>query len=194
MTFKYIFYIFNKILKYIFIEFYVIINRFKLYFVTGQILNTRITGPIILNIHPTSILKIGKNVRINSGYFVNEYSGNSKMVIKLLRNSSLLIGNNVGISNSTIIVSENIKIEDNVLIGGGVYICDSDFHDLHNVTTIHKPILIRKNVFIGGNSIILKGSHIGESSIIGAGTIISGIISNHSTIVSSQNRILNSDL
>jgi len=67
-----------------------------------------------------------------------------------------------------------IVIGDNCMLASGVYITDSDWHDIYNRVAIGKtaPIRIEKNVWIGDSAIICKGVTIGENSIIGAGAIV----------------------
>ena len=96
-------------------------------------------------------------------------------------NSSIEIGNNVGISGSTINATKSITIGNNVLIGSGCLITDTDSHPLHwedrirnnNAKTKSAPIRIEDNVFIGARSIILKGVTIGEGAVVGAGSVVS---------------------
>ncbi|MFC1815917.1 acyltransferase, partial [Thermodesulfobacteriota bacterium] len=60
------------------------------------------------------------------------------------------------------------------MLASGVYITDSDWHDIYNRVAIGKsaPVRIEKNVWIGDSAIICKGVTIGENSIIGAGAIV----------------------
>jgi acetyltransferase-like isoleucine patch superfamily enzyme len=67
-----------------------------------------------------------------------------------------------------------IQIGDNCMIASGVYITDSDWHDIYNRITIGKtaPITIENNVWIGDSAIICKGVTIGQNSIVGAGAVV----------------------
>lgn len=97
------------------------------------------------------------------------------------RGSSIIIGNNVGISGSTINATTTITIGDNVMIGSGCLITDTDSHPLHwkdrlevrNERIRQAPITIEDNVFIGARSIILKGVTIGKGAVVGAGSVVS---------------------
>ncbi len=67
-----------------------------------------------------------------------------------------------------------INIGDNCMLASGVYITDSDWHDIYNRVALGKtgPIEIAANVWIGDSAIICKGVSIGENSIIGAGAVV----------------------
>jgi acetyltransferase-like isoleucine patch superfamily enzyme len=67
-----------------------------------------------------------------------------------------------------------IHIGDNCMLASGVYITDSDWHDIYNRIIIGKtaPIIIENNVWIGDSAIICKGVTIGENSIVGAGAVV----------------------
>ncbi|MCD7824201.1 MAG: hypothetical protein LUG86_09360 [Oscillospiraceae bacterium] len=93
---------------------------------TGE--NLQINGRIHLVSNTPDGIKIGNNVRINSGKNSNPIGGDTRTVLFAKGNGKIVIGDNCGISNSTIFACESITIGDNVLIGGGVKIYDSDFH------------------------------------------------------------------
>lgn len=124
-------------------------------------------------------ISIGDYVRINSCLSANPIGGENKTIITVMPYSSIVIGNNVGISNSAIISQNKIIIEDNVRIGAGCKIYDTDFHSIYFEKRLEgdediqtSPVHIKKNVFIGSYTIILKGVTIGESSVIGAGSVV----------------------
>lgn len=124
------------------------------------------------------IIKIGKNVRLNSGRWTNPVGNGDKIWIRVGKNANLNIGDNVGISNLVITCFEKIEIGNSVMIGSGTQIYDTDFHsldvehrwDLSYANTA--PVIIEDNVFIGANVIILKGVTIGKGSVIGAGSVV----------------------
>ena len=78
----------------------------------------------------TSIFKIGKNFAMNNSYRGNRIGYNNPCTMKLAKNCSIIIGDNVGISQTTLIAHANIIIKNNVKIGCGVKIYTSDFHSL----------------------------------------------------------------
>ena len=94
--------------------------------------------------------------------------------------SSIVIGNNVGISGSTINAASSIVIEDNVAIGSGCLITDTDSHPIEyaaritddNSKTKTAPIIIKEGAFIGARCIVMKGVTIGTHSVIGAGSVV----------------------
>lgn len=126
---------------------------------------------------------IGRNFTCN-----NKFCSNSIGVIQpclfniFAGKSSIIIGNNVGISGSTINASTSISIGDNTLIGSGCLITDTDSHPIlaeqrllaygGEQYTKRAPIVIGSNVFIGARSIITKGVHIGDGVVVGAGSVV----------------------
>jgi acetyltransferase-like isoleucine patch superfamily enzyme len=70
--------------------------------------------------------------------------------------------------------ANNVNIGDNCMLASGVYITDSDWHDIYDrvSTGVSKPVRIENNVWIGDSSIICKGVVIGENSIVGAGSVV----------------------
>ncbi len=67
-----------------------------------------------------------------------------------------------------------ITIADNCMLANGVYVTDSDWHDIYNRTTMGKnrPIHIHENAWIGDSAIVCKGVTIGKNSIVGAGAVV----------------------
>ena len=126
-------------------------------------------------------LKLGKNISINSSLRSNPIGGDTKAIISIGHNATVIIDDGTGISNCAIICKESIRIGKYVNIGGSVKIYDTDFHNLNaknrmeEVTDVPKnsQIIIGDNCFIGAHSIILKGVSIGNNVIIGAGSVIS---------------------
>ena len=127
------------------------------------------------------LVTIGDYVTINSCWKSNPIGGDDYTVIYAMRNSKIVIGNNVGISNSALVSQgPGIEIEDDVMIGGSCKIYDTDFHSLNFTERMQYPdpgirmgkIVIKQGAFIGAHSIILKGVTIGRHSIIGAGSVV----------------------
>lgn len=138
-----------------------------------------ITGKIYLR--NNGIIKIGKNVKINSKYSSNPIGGQEfTTIITGNSNSRLIICDCSGISNSTIICWNSIYIGKDVFIGGDCKIYDTDFHSIlyeercavkdNGIKT--EPIYIDDGVFIGTGCIILKGANIGKKSVVAAGSVV----------------------
>jgi acetyltransferase-like isoleucine patch superfamily enzyme len=68
-----------------------------------------------------------------------------------------------------------ITIGDGAMLAAGVYLTDSDWHDLYNrnkPAANSAPIDIKENVWIGDRATVCKGVTIGRNSIIGAGAVV----------------------
>ena len=52
------------------------------------------------------------------------------------------------------------------------------------------PIVIGDNCWIGCNVVILRGSIIGSNCVIGAGTVVKGVIPDHSLVISNNKTII----
>lgn len=125
---------------------------------------------------------IGKNFRLNNGNAGNPIGRPQKCVLFVDKDSTLVIGNNVGMSSTALVAHKRIIIGNNVKLGAGVCIYDTDFHSLDKTlradryldsrNIVNAPILISDNAFIGAHSTILKGVTIGENSIIGACSVV----------------------
>ena len=149
------------------------------------------------------IARIRKQIRLKGGFI----SKNTKLVISgdfqfghnlvvsgegienvtrsqvvILPQSSLVIGDNVGMTQVSITCKNSITIGSNVKIGAGTMIFDTNFHstdyrtrrdhneDLRSATCA--PVVIKDDVFIGTRCIINKGVVIGERTIIAAGSVV----------------------
>lgn len=132
-------------------------------------------------------LQINRNsglVLLGDNFLINNYTDVSwfcKTKIIVLKNASLIIGNNSGINGSLLFCSLYIEIGNHVKIGGGTRIFDTDFHNLDwrlrrekksDVDHRSSPVIIEDDVFIGTGCIIGKGVTIGARSVIAAGSIV----------------------
>lgn len=138
------------------------------------------TGKLIIS--NCGSIKIGKGVVINSGSYPNPVGTCNSRIYTYDKNSSIVIGDKVGMSNVLLFAKKSIVIDDGAMIGAETKIMDCDFHAL-NVTVSEdgkvsrgdgavKPVHIGANTFIGTGCIILKGVTIGERSVIGAGSVV----------------------
>ncbi len=88
--------------------------------------------------------------------------------------------------------SLGITIGDNCMLAQGVYITDSDWHDIYNRISTGKSsfVNIKDNVWIGDNSTILKGVTIGKNSIVGAGSVVTKDIPENTIFAGNPARIV----
>lgn len=135
-------------------------------------------------------INIGDNFTFTSGGNLNPICRNIRgTFFSKSKDSSIIIGNNVGISSSCLWANKSITIGNNVNIGGDTLILDNDAHphyflyrrrDYHSGVNEEKskelipsaPIVIEDDVWIGARCIILKGVHIGARTIIAAGSVV----------------------
>lgn len=160
-------------------HFYPIFNRWffrangvqigKNFFVMGRV---SIVGP--------GKIEIGDDFCMSSGDYVNPIASNLRgAIFTETKDSSIVIGNNVGMSSTRMWVRDSLTIGDNVCVGANVLFIDTDSHPLDylvrrtsNEGTKSKPIVIEDDVWIGAHTIVLKGVTIGARTVIGAGSIV----------------------
>jgi acetyltransferase-like isoleucine patch superfamily enzyme len=134
------------------------------------------SGWIVIRIHPSASVRIGRNFRVNSGYSVNVVGSAQRVCIFVGRNARLDIGDDVGISNTVVVCMNQIEIGSGTLVGGGSTLIDSDLHVLPlgtlETATKSRPIRIEHNVFLGAHAIVLKGVVIGAQTVVGAGSVV----------------------
>lgn len=89
----------------------------------------------------------------------------------------ITIGDYVLISpGGRISASDEIVIGNSVMMANGVYVTDSDWHDIYDRTARSeavKPVHIGDNVWLGDHSTVLKGVTIGDNSVVAAGAVVS---------------------
>ncbi len=72
-----------------------------------------------------------------------------------------------------------IVVGDNCMFASGVYVTDSDWHDLYDrISVVGKtaPVRIEDNVWVGDGAVICKGVTLGENCVIGAGSVVVGSV------------------
>lgn len=164
----------------IFTYFYCVLNGIKFNSTWKFIGRPYILKPPFYYNSSKEILVIGQNFTAISKFSKNSIGVFQPVLLNISHpGSSILIGNNVGISGSTIKAASHVSIGNNVLIGSGCLISDSDSHPLiledryDHSKLISKPIIIEDDVFIGARAIILKGVTIGKGAVVGAGSVVS---------------------
>ena len=164
-------------------KFWILINRvlFKIYGIQyGK--DMRVCNRLYIKINSNASISIGNNFAFSSGGGYNPLARNIKGAIELESDSSLIIGDNVGISSSCLWVYDFLKIGNNVKIGGDCIIMDSDAHSINYIERRNgktdRPnakktgITIGNDVLIGTRCIILKGVTIGDRTVIGSGSVV----------------------
>lgn len=161
--------------------FYTIILKFLL------VLNNVKFGKGLFTFNAIPDLQINRQsglVLFGENFLINNYTDVSwfcKSKIIVLKDASLIIGDNSGINGTLLYCSSHIEIGNHVKIGGGTRIFDTNFHSLDwrlrrdirtDIDTRCSPIKIEDDVFIGAGCIIEKGVTIGARSIIAAGSIV----------------------
>jgi hypothetical protein len=60
------------------------------------------------------------------------------------------------------------------MMAHGVYLTDSDWHDLYDRTAPGRsaPITIGDNVWLGDGAMVCKGVAVGDNSVVGAGAVL----------------------
>lgn len=135
-------------------------------------------------------VRIGDDFTFLSGDSLNPICRNIRGAIYVpFKQSSIIIGNRVGMSSVCLHAMRQIIIGNDVKIGADVLIIDNDSHPIdftlrrddneyekgseQYLDSVHAlPVTIDDDVWIGARSIILKGVHIGARSIIAAGSVV----------------------
>ncbi len=85
-----------------------------------------------------------------------------------------------------------IVVGDSSMLANGVYVTDSDWHDVYSRVSIGTtaPVKIEENVWVGDRAIICKGVSIGQNSIIGAGAVVTNDIPSNTVAAGNPARIV----
>lgn len=130
-------------------------------------------------------ITIGDHFLFTSGANINPICRNLRGSLYVPnKQSTIIIGNYVGISSACLWIKDQITIGNQVNIGGDCLIMDNDAHPVDYLKRRRTPssrddgnygtapIVIEDDVWIGARCIILKGVHIGARSIISAGSVV----------------------
>lgn len=176
-----VFYLLYRLPKKVLARFYKALNPIKFRLIGVRIgENAKIIGNVAVLMGVNSHITIGDNFTFSSGLSINPLSRNIQGCISAYPNTTIKIGDNVGLSSVCIWAYKSITVGNNVQVGSDTLIIDSDSHPLDYISRrnksmddiIHKAIVIEDDVWIGTRCIILKGVRIGARSIIGAGSIV----------------------
>lgn len=109
---------------------------------------------------------------------------------EMVSNPTLAIGSRCLIGRScSLIAHYQITVEDDVFFGPDVYVTDQNHTYSDPEVPIGKqwpneqPVRIGAGSWIGTGAIILPGSDIGRHVVIGAGSVVRGVIPDHSVAV-----------
>lgn len=108
------------------------------------------------NIHPTTIIRYGQNVKIGDNCLINH---NNLLQPGKGPNGSITIGNCVHTGVNVMFMAFN----------HGFYTTEIPTKEQDYMDA---PIVVEDDVWIGGGSIILAGVTIGKGAIIGAGAVV----------------------
>jgi acetyltransferase-like isoleucine patch superfamily enzyme len=87
-----------------------------------------------------------------------------------------------------IVAHESIEIGDDVWFGQGVYITDANhgFEDLEvpigKQLGDHQPVSVGKGSWLGHGAVILPGAQIGRQCVVAAGSVVRGVVPDHSIV------------
>lgn len=138
-------------------------------------------GLPIINIAPGARIALENAVKVFSRFDSNPAGLPHPTILAASGEAStILIGEQTGISGASIVARSAVTIGRRVLIGAGACIWDTDFHPLdpqqrrdHPMRKAQSmPIRIEHDVFIGARAMILKGVAIGRGAVIGAGAVV----------------------
>lgn len=108
-----------------------------------------------------SKLKVGENLTINYGVYINALGG-------------IEIGNDVALSAGCKLISTGI-----------------DKSKISTMGHVSKKIIIGNNVQVGASAIILSGVEIGDNVIIGAGSVVTKNVSSNTVVAGVPAKIIN---
>lgn len=160
-----------------------------------------LNGNLIISPHLSGttpvVIILGKNSSLT---IENEFIIGNGVKISLSENSKLYFGgkNKESASGITadilIMVSKNIEIGSDFICAWGVYITDSDWHDIEGQIR-QKDVIIGDHVWIANNSSVLKGSQIGHGSVVaGASKVHNKVIPPESLVAGTRGEVVKNNI
>lgn len=136
-------------------------------------------GPYHTFMKPWYTMISGPNIRIGKcATVVSEIDQRTRIGVwgHEAGQGKITIGDFVMISpGCRISACDEITIGHSVMMANGVYITDSDWHEIYdrgNRPRDVNPVRIHDNVWLGDHATVLKGVTIGENSIVAAGAVV----------------------
>ncbi|QCX29196.1 acyltransferase [Nocardioides jishulii] len=99
-------------------------------------------------------------------------------------------------ARATITAHESVVIGDDVWFGQDVYISDANHGYQDPETPIglqfgqHDPVEIGSGSWIGRGAVILPGTRIGRNVVVGAGSVVRGVVPDHTVVVGVPARVV----
>lgn len=162
--------------------------------------NTILRGKPIIDVFPGSTITIGVGVVLCSRPRDTALGTTRPVVIRtMFAESSVSIGDDVGISGAAICAARSVSIGSRVLLGSEVLITDTDFHPINPEGRRRAPVphprnedavVIEDDVFVGARAIVLKGIRIGRGSVVGAGSVVTRDIPPMSIVAGNPARVI----
>ncbi len=154
-------------------------------------------GLPLLRRHWTATITIGERYCARSRSRFNSIGVSQPVILTAWgRNSSIAIGDDVGMSGCSITAMSSVAIGTGVLVGSGAIITDSDLHPLtaqgrmHGGSVPTAATRIEDHVFVGARAIVLKGVVIGRAAVIGAGAVVTKSVPANAIVAGNPARLV----
>ncbi|WP_275425768.1 acyltransferase [Nocardioides solisilvae] len=99
-------------------------------------------------------------------------------------------------ARSTLTAHESIVLGDDVWLGQDVFVSDASHGYQDPETPIglqlgaHQPVRIGSGTWIGHGAIVLPGAQVGRNVVVGAGSVVRGVVPDHSVVVGAPARVV----
>jgi len=140
------------------------------------------------NIHIGTHTLIGRGCTLTTGYGPDDPQTPDR---------ALVVGDRCIIGAGAVITAhESIEIGDDVWFGNQVFVSDAG-HGYQDVETpigrqlgSHAPVSIGAGSWIGHGAIILPGTRVGSHVVVGAGSVVRGVVPDHSVVAGVPARVV----